>query len=504
MSATPARRGARDLGWLLPPLVVTALVYWPILGNYFHADDFVNLFHIEVLPVGQYLTEEHGGHMLVVRNLVFLLARRLFGSDPRPYFGMVLVTHLVNVGLLFAVVRRLTGRAGLAAAVAALWGTAPVNERTLGWYAVYGQVLAATLLLLVLADLARVVRDRGTVSGPRAVGWSALLVAASACFGVGIGAAAAFPVAAFLLLPRGQRSRAATAVLLALPFAVVALYAIWNLVRVRAYDASPNTVLLLVGMLRYWQGIAAMLGHLVAAGMAELVLGGLTGASRYPGGVAYGVVAGIAVTAAVAAVRSGVHARRMAACLLLALGMYALIAAGRASLYAMRSKGPAAAGVVGRYHYAAVVPLAVLVALALDGIGVGLGRSRLVVPAVAIGLAAAALQRARTPIVFDHHDYARRETERALDSIRTEARAAPAGSDAWIRNREFAAVRYFFGGTFLGWASVSVIFFPDDVVEGRRVHFVEPNAKVLDAFHPERYPRLTGLIAPSAPAGATP
>jgi hypothetical protein len=501
----PARTpgATRHLVLALAPILLAALAFWPILGNYFHADDFVDFFHITAFPLGQYLLEEHGGHMYFVRNLVFALSRFAFGNDPRPYFALVLVTHLLNVALLFVVVRRLTGRALLASAVAALWGTAPVNERALGWFAVYGQVLAATVLLAVLADLARCGRDGVPVRAGRAALWAAMLLAGSACFGVGIGAAAVFPLSALLLLPRTSRTRGATLILVGLPVAVAALYVAWNLLRVSAYDASPKTVLLLVGMLRYWTGIVAMLGHLLGAGIAELVLGGLTGAGRYPGALAYAAVAAVGAGMVVVAAGSRLAGRRLVAFLVLALGMYAVIAAGRATLFAMRSQDWAKAATVGRYHYAAGVPLAVVLALVVDRLAarVPARARRTAAVAVAAALAFALVARVRTPIAFDHHAYAREQTARALEAMRSAIAATPPGGEVWIRNREFAAVRYFFASEFFGWASLFMIHFPDDVVDGRRVRFLETNPAILGKVPATHSTRLAGLLAPSAPPG---
>jgi hypothetical protein len=504
MNARAHPADARDLGLLLAPLGLAAVTFWPILGNYFHADDFVDFFHVAAFPLGQYVMEEHGGHMYVVRNLVFALAWSTFGNDPRPYFALVLVTHVVNVALLFVVVRRLTGRAALASVVAALWGTAPVNERALGWFAVYGHVLAATMMLAVLADLARFVRDGAQVTAGRSALWAVALVVGSACFGVGIGTAVVFPVTALLLLPRGCRSRGATLILGALPLVVAALYVVWNVVRVSVYDASPKTVLFLVGMLRYVTGISAMLGHLFGAGTAELVLGGFTGAAHYPSLLAYAVVTAVAAGVILVARDARVGARRVAAFLVLALAMYGVIAAGRANLFGMRSQDWPKAATVGRYHYAPGIPLALLLALVGEHLAVRVParRRRAVGVAVGVGLALALVARVRTPIRFDHHGYAREQTARVLEAIGSAIAATPPGGEVWIKNREFAAVRFFFGnGDFFGWASVFVLHYPDDVVDGRRVRFVESNPKILATVPATHSQRLATLLAPSAPPG---
>src|SRR5262245_13102587 len=132
---------------VLVPIAFSAGVYGPILGNFFFADDFLNLYRIANLPLLEYVLTPHGGHVLVVRIASFWLFRAVFGLRPELFFAAVLCTHLLNVGLLFLAARALTGSALLACAAATAWGGAPLHQGTLGWYSVYGQVVSATALL---------------------------------------------------------------------------------------------------------------------------------------------------------------------------------------------------------------------------------------------------------------------------------------------------------------------------------------------------------------------
>src|SRR5206468_7890711 len=90
------------------------------------------------------------GHLLIVRNTVFALHHAVFGVNPVGYFASVLGNHLLNVLMLFELIRRLTGSAAFGCAGATLWGATPTNEGTLGWYLVYGQVIATTGMLATL------------------------------------------------------------------------------------------------------------------------------------------------------------------------------------------------------------------------------------------------------------------------------------------------------------------------------------------------------------------
>src|SRR5690606_34404077 len=97
----------------------------------------------------------HGGHLLVLRNLVTAGFHAAFGMAAGWWFSLVLVTHLLNTVLLFDVVRRLGGSVRVACVTAGVWAISPSHGGALGWFSVYGQVLAAMLVLLVLRRLAR-------------------------------------------------------------------------------------------------------------------------------------------------------------------------------------------------------------------------------------------------------------------------------------------------------------------------------------------------------------
>src|SRR5262249_60845504 len=144
------------------------------------ADDFLNLYHIVEDPLPQYLVTPNGGHVLLARNAVFYASWHLFGAHPAYYFWTVLLTHLVNVALAFRVIRALAGSDLLASFGAALWGTSPLSQGTLGWYAVYGQVLVATAVLLILdGALEAATTGEAPSRGVRAWGYVLALVAAN-------------------------------------------------------------------------------------------------------------------------------------------------------------------------------------------------------------------------------------------------------------------------------------------------------------------------------------
>ena len=128
----------------LVPVLVAACIYFPITRSFFYADDFVCLLSIRNDGFLRFVLHPFAGHDLVVRNLVFYASAWLFGLRAELFFWTVLLTHLLNVWLLYRVLRNLTASVPLACVGAALWGTSPVLVGTLGWYSVYAQVMVAS------------------------------------------------------------------------------------------------------------------------------------------------------------------------------------------------------------------------------------------------------------------------------------------------------------------------------------------------------------------------
>lgn len=125
-SRTPAALPER----LLPPLALLfgALVFLPVLGNSFWADDYgwvsramAMLHHPE-----QWLAPTKSDYRPLA-SLSFLLNLRLSGIDPAGYYAFNLVLHLAVAALVMALARRLTG-SRLAAGLAGLLFAAGVGH----------------------------------------------------------------------------------------------------------------------------------------------------------------------------------------------------------------------------------------------------------------------------------------------------------------------------------------------------------------------------------------
>ena len=115
---------------VLVPLALSAWVYLPVTHVYFYADDFLNLTDLVARDRLDFLLRPFAGHNLLVWRLVCLIAYGLFGIRAGPHYCLILATHLLNVALLFVVVRSLTGSALLACLGATLWGWPPPWRRS--------------------------------------------------------------------------------------------------------------------------------------------------------------------------------------------------------------------------------------------------------------------------------------------------------------------------------------------------------------------------------------
>jgi hypothetical protein len=501
MPAHPVTRSAARLAPVLP--LLAALVVWaPLLENYFQHDDFVHLYDIATLGFARFVANVQVGHLYLVRNAVFYATFRAFGPDPRPYFWCELLTHLVNVLLLYRVILRLTGDRALACIGPVLWGTAPALEGALGWYAVYGQVLLTMIVLVLLASFAGLVEEERPLSARRAVWWGGLLIAGGASFGTGLGVAVAFPLMVLLAVPVARRTRWSVALLTLAPVLTLALYAI-----LRSIGPPPPVVFAQALSARETVATipdALVMGaHLVAFGATTLLLGFLGLDHGYPTATAVVTAGGVLLVVALAWLRSDAPARRrLLALALLLAGAYGAVALGRAG-FAEFYGGPMywpATWI--RYHY---LPTAILTVLLSSALATLRTRSRLATRVVYgtgwLWLAARLLVLVVRPLPIAHHDYERAATEAVVRSIAAAVAATPAGATVRIANRPFpptSVVLSMAPGSFPGWAALFTIFFPENTVDGRPVRFVVSDEEWQRAR--ERGGRMADLVV----RGSTP
>src|SRR4051794_25632054 len=71
------------------PLYTSLLVQSQVLNKFFYRDDFLHFFQIGNWPPLEFIFSTNGGHLYIVRNLVFYLSYKIFGVSPLPFFAIV-------------------------------------------------------------------------------------------------------------------------------------------------------------------------------------------------------------------------------------------------------------------------------------------------------------------------------------------------------------------------------------------------------------------------------
>jgi hypothetical protein len=487
-----ARLSSRALsGWhplVLVPLALAAWVYHPIVRVFFFADDVLHLNDIANKSALAFVLAPFGGHNYLVRNLVFLGSWQLFGLRTELWYGVVLLTHLLNVWLLFRVLGTLTASVRLACFGATIWGISPLGVGTLGVYSVYGQVMAATVLLVVLDGLTRLGTAREPVPVYTASLWYALLLAGTTCFGTGIGVALVFPLVLFLLLPAAWRQRGVRLAYLALPAVTLAAY--FELRRLSALiEPLPlEEVLHVVVATRGLLVAPAMVPPLLGFGVTASTLGHFLDAQAYPDARAWGSVIAVALGLGLVAWRGDAGARRAAlAMAALSVGIYGVIAVGRASVYANVYRLPLTqVATEPRYHYMGTIPIIVLLCQILQQVGrIGWVSSIPRDPLLAAGLGLAVAGYARSSIRIDEHAAARAYFTRTGQEIDAAVAAAPPGTTVYLENQTtpFDVLGWAVPNRlFPGRAAVFLLTQPSARVDGREVRFVERDRAVLDRY----------------------
>lgn len=487
------------------PLLFTLWVYHSIIGNYFFADDFIWLLSFANEGFLGPVLRPWAGHDLVVRNLVFYLSYEGFGLHPEPFFCIVLLTHLLNVWLVFRVLTHLSDSFTLSCFGATLWGTSPVHAETLGWYSVYGQVLAATTLLVVLDGLTKVAARAAPPSTRTAGVWYVLLLLGTMCFGVGIGVALAFPVTLFLFSPAAWRSRRIRAAYLTLPLVTIGLYVLVRRLYSILEPLPPGQVFAEPVILQRFDRVVPMLVELGGAG----VLAVLRGNHFFPQAVrdrAWLALALFGLAVASLLWRGDRAALRAALALVsVTLGAYAAIAVGRANAattfwpQSWWARQP-------RYHYVGSIPIVMLTCMALQRLGrLEALRALPRLPLLLAALGGAAYVFLRSDFHVDDSTACRKYVTSTLDRVALEIMSTAASRETvYLENGESPSVCL--GGAvqdelFPGRAALVLVAGGDGQTD-RSVRFVERDRAILERY--ERRPETPMARLLVGPPGTPP
>ena len=482
-------------------LVSLALAFWvyhPITRSYFFADDFVHLASIENDGMLGFVLSPFGGHNFLVRNLVFLASWKLFGLHASFYHWTALLTHLLNVFLLFGILRTLTRSALIACFGAALWGTSPLADGTIGWYSMYGQALLAAIFLVILDRLVRLAAAGEALPARTACIWYVLLLAGTTCFGTGLGVAVAFPVVLFLLLPSAWDRPLLRGAYLLLPLATLAVYVRLRQIAVRLGAFPIEDVRQQQVLLSGLSAMPAIFVHLVAYAVAGTTLGLFFPAvypSPLPGWPSrprrrYGLPFW-QVESAPCPGDGGAGSRD-------------ILPDRRGPVGALHHPpdDPAVrVAAMTRYHYVSTIPVTIILGLIVQQVA-RLPGLRSVPGGLALVACLAIVVYGSVHVKFpvDYH-WCRDYVEATGREMVAEVHERPPGATVYLENKESPAS--LLGplipeAYFPGRAAVFLILHPGDALDGRTVRFIERRPEVIAHYRDRPATRLARLLVDPA------
>ena len=111
--------------------------------------------------VGWALTSGHAANWFPATWVSHMLDAELYGANPAGHHVTNLLLHIASTLLLFGVLRKMTGKMGRSAFVAALFAVHPLHVESVAWVAERKDVLSTLFAMLVLWNYARYVERPG-------------------------------------------------------------------------------------------------------------------------------------------------------------------------------------------------------------------------------------------------------------------------------------------------------------------------------------------------------
>jgi hypothetical protein len=218
------RFGLRHWG-IFAALAVTFIVHAPTLRYFFDGDDFVVFGSIEHAGVRQYLLDTLRMQDIVpnwrpLTAVLYAAEWEIFGLDARGARAVNLGIHLVSLGLLYALVLRITHRAAIGAVSALIFGISGAHFDTVTYVTALPHVLATALILGSLLAIVAYAQDGERSKGAYVLSFELFVLAFLANEGAFV--YAPLIVAAYALYAQRWRHALRRLVLHGLPFAAVA------------------------------------------------------------------------------------------------------------------------------------------------------------------------------------------------------------------------------------------------------------------------------------------
>lgn len=147
--------------WLVLPVLLLLVLYWPGVTGWFYQDDFgwLNLRHdvhsARDLTGALFAPKAHGNMRPLGENAFWLGLGAIFGAEALPFHVAAFLTQAASLLLLGSVVRRLAGPGPAGICAQALWTINIGVATAMGWSSIYNQVLSGFFFLLAFWFLLR-------------------------------------------------------------------------------------------------------------------------------------------------------------------------------------------------------------------------------------------------------------------------------------------------------------------------------------------------------------
>jgi hypothetical protein len=151
----------RHSAWLVLPVLLLLVLYWPGLTTWFYQDDFgwLNLRHdvhsVRDLAGALLAPKAHGNMRPLGENAYWLGLGAIFGVEPLPFHICTFLTQAASLLLLGSIVRRMVAWAPAGLCAQILWLVNPGLAPAMGWSSINNQVLSAFFFLLAFYFLMR-------------------------------------------------------------------------------------------------------------------------------------------------------------------------------------------------------------------------------------------------------------------------------------------------------------------------------------------------------------
>ncbi|MCM8787409.1 MAG: hypothetical protein NC935_05070 [Candidatus Omnitrophica bacterium] len=136
-------------------ILTSFLIFSPVVPLYFFQDDFFLLTISRINNIRDFLRFFIPANGVIwyrplSSQVFFFIGQNLFGLNPFPYHLVMLLTHLLNIYLVFLFTKKLCKNEKIVLVASFIYGVSSVHFITLAWLATYSFILGPTFVLLTL------------------------------------------------------------------------------------------------------------------------------------------------------------------------------------------------------------------------------------------------------------------------------------------------------------------------------------------------------------------